>query len=262
MKLFIALIIGTLVVSSCTKVIDVNLNEANTVLVIEANYRAEDSTVNVLVTQTSNYFSNDPQPLINDAIVTITDYLGNVTSIPFIANGNYELTSYIPVFGTAYTISVVHGGITYTSSSTMNSPISQNPVFYEFTEGFFGSGSGYLVYLSYLDPVVEGDYTMAYLTINGELNSELSDIILSDDKLSNGNLIVRPLFQDLYEVDDTVHIELRTVSKDFYGYFTELQSLTDPSSAAPANPDYQWTNNALGYFSAYSSSREETVIVE
>ncbi len=262
MKLFSTLIIGIFVFTSCTKVIDVDLNEANTVLVIEANFSSEDSTVRILVTQTANYFSNDPQPQVNDAIVTITDYLGNVTPIPFAASGNYQLSNYIPILGTSYTLTVDQGGVTYIATSIMNDPITQEPIYYEFTEGFFGSDPGYLSYLSYLDPAAEGDYTLALVSLNGELYRNLDDITLSDDKLTNGNYIIRPLFQNLFEVNDTIHVELRTVSKGVYDYYTELQSLTDPSSAAPANPDIQWTNNALGYFSAYSSSRQETIIVE
>jgi hypothetical protein len=181
MKNYLAIIISVFIVASCTKVIDVDLNEADPIIVIEANYSAEDSTVRVLVTQTANYFSNDPQPTINNATVTITDYLGTITTIPFSADGNYELTNYIPVFGTSYTLNVLFEGTTYSASSTMNAVILQEPIYYEFTEGFFGSDPGYLVFLSYLDPAIEGNYTMTAISSNDSLHTELDDITLSED---------------------------------------------------------------------------------
>ncbi len=260
MKLYLALIIGLLSFMSCTKVIDVDLNEANKIVVIEANYTAEDSMVRVLVTQTANYFSNDPQPVLNNAIVSITDHLGNITSVPFASDGNYELTNYVPAFGSEYTLTVVHDETTYASTSIMNTPIAQLPIYYEFTEGFFGSKEGYLAFLSYNDPLESVDHIMAILSKNGKPKTKLNDLTLADDQLTNGNVIIRPLFAKIFDIGDTVGIELRTIDQNLYQYYLELQSLTDPSSAAPSNPDYQWTNNALGYFSAYSSSRQEVII--
>tara|TARA_Y100000385_G_C13107844_1_gene649506 strand:- start:1957 stop:2745 length:789 start_codon:yes stop_codon:yes gene_type:complete len=262
MKKLSVLILGILLITSCRKVIDVDLNEANSVTVIEGNFSAEDSTVRVSVTQTANFFSNDEQPSIDDATVTITDYLGTVTAVPFLGNGNYELANYIPTFGTDYTITVIAAGATHIATSTMHEAVVQSPIYYEYTDGFFGSDPGYIAFLSYQDPAEEGNYTISYVTVNDTTQIELDDILLNDDNLTNGNLVLRPIFPNLFEVGDSLHLELRTVSENVYDYYTELQSLTDPSSAAPANPDFQWTNKAFGYFSAYSSSRQGTTIVE
>jgi hypothetical protein len=261
MRNSLILFLGILAISSCTKVIDVDLNEANAITVIEANYSAEDSTVRVLVTQTSNYFDNTAPPTIDNAAVTITDHLGNTTVVPYTGAGNYVLAGYVPIFGTVYTVAVVHDGTTYMASSEMRTPIAQLPIYYEYTEGFFGSNAGYIPFVSYEDPAATEDYTLVRITRNDTLFNELNDIVLNDDKLTNGNTFFRPIFL-ISQVDDSVSLELRTITKEVFNYFTELQSLTDPSSAAPANPEFQWTNDALGFFSAYSSSRQNVIIVE
>lgn len=258
---YAALIFGIIVFASCTKVIDVDLNEANPVVVIEANYTAEDSTVRVSVTETSNFFSNEEEPTINNAVVTITDQNGSSQQVPFVADGNYVLTNYIPQFGTTYTMTVLANGVTYTATCKLNNPISQNGIIYEYLEpGPFSGDGGYLVAVSYQDPAAEGDYTAIYVTKNDTLYKELGEITLNDDVFTNGNLVIRPLFVDLFELGDTIELELRTIDKKVYDYYTELISLTNPNSAAPANPTYQWENRALGYFSAHGSSRQTTVI--
>ncbi len=258
---YAALILGIIVLASCTKVIDVDLNEANPVTVIEANYTAEDSTVRVVVTETSNFFSNEDEPTIDDAIVTITDQSGNSQQVPFVANGEYVLNNYIPQFETTYTMTVLANGVTYTASCKLNDLIPQNGIIYEYIEpGAFSGDGGYLVAVSYQDPAAEGDFTSAYLTKNDTLYKELDDITLNNDEFTNGNLVLRPVFVDLFDVGDTIEIELRTIDKKIYDYYNELISLIDPNSAAPANPTYQWENRALGYFSAYPSSRQTTVI--
>ncbi len=258
---YAALILGIIALASCTKVIDVDLNEANPVTVIEANYTAEDSTVRVSVTETSNFFSNEAEPTIDDAVVTITDQNGVSQQVPFVANGQYVLTNYIPQFGTTYTMTVLANGVTYTATCQLKDMIPQNGIIYEYLEpGPFSGDGGYLVALSYQDPAPEGDYTSAYVTKNDTLYKELGDITLNNDEFTNGNLLLRPIFVDLFEIGDTIEIELRTIDKKIFDYYNELISLTDPNSAAPANPTYQWENRALGYFSAYPSSRQTTVI--
>ncbi|MFT5778728.1 MAG: hypothetical protein ACI837_001684 [Crocinitomicaceae bacterium] len=253
--------IGLMTIISCTKVIDIDLNEANSIVVIEANYAAEDSTVRVLVTQTTSYFNNETPPTINNAAITIIDHLGNSTVVPFVSEGKYELTNYIPLYDTEYVLNVSYDGTIYSATSEMRTPIVQMPIYYEYTEGFFGSKAGYLAYLSYLDPVASQDHIMAILSKNGKPKTKLDQLTLADDQLTNGNTIVRPLFAKIFNLGDTVGVELRTIDRDVYHYYIELQSLTDPNSAAPANPTFQWTNKALGYFSAYGNSRQEVVVI-
>jgi len=258
---YLALILGILTIASCQKAIDVDLNDADPVVVIEANYSAEDSTVRVRVTETSNFFSGEEEPTIDNALVTITNQTGVSTQVPFIANGNYVLENYIPEFGTTYTMTVLANGTTYTASCEMLQVINQQPIIYDSIEpGPFSGDGGYLVALTYQDPSEPGNYTAAFVSLNDTLYTELGDITLNDDEFTNGNLVLRPLFIDLFEIGDKVEIELRTIDKKIFDYYNELISLTNPNSAAPANPTYQWENRALGYFSAYPSSRQEVII--
>lgn len=248
--------------SSCTKVIDVDLNDADPKFVIEANYTAEDSTVRVQLSLTTSYFDNEPPTTLNNLVVVITDHLGNPQTVPFIGNGYYELTNYVPIFSTDYTMTVQYDGTTYTAASTMNPPVALDTVGYEFFEGFFGLGPGYFAKLRFYDPPGIGNRYIVALSMNHVEATNLTDLFLQDDDYSDGNLVERPLFSDsLFQIGDTIGIEMRSVDKAVYDYFSEILSIAGgQSSAAPANPKTNWNNKALGYFSAYSNSRAEVVI--
>ena len=264
MKPFISIsILAIFAIASCQKEIDVDLNESNPILVLEANYSAKDSTVRAIVTLTSSFFNNEPSPNINSAVATITDHLGNGTNVPSVGNGTYVLTNYIPTFGTTYTLTVVYDGVTYTAECDMNAPVTLDPITYEFFPPFFGQ-SGYAPYLNFQDPAGDTNYYVVVLARNDTLWNNLSDLLTQDDALTDGNYVERPLFsRDLYQIGDKVGMELRTIDGDIYNYLNDVISTagSGQSSAAPGNPDSNWDNGALGYFSCYSSS-EQTVIIQ
>lgn len=262
MKQFLYIIGLTLVFSSCQKVIDVDLNEANPVHVIEANYSAEDSTVNVRITITSSYFDNNPSPEVNNAVIEIVDASGVAIPVPFISNGNYMLTSYAPQFNTEYTINVNIDGNTYTATCVMSDPVQLDSITYQYFDGFFGSGGGYTPLLNYSDPAGESNYYQVILSRNDTTFNTLDDFFTQDDQLTDGNYVQRPLFlKNFYQLNDSVHMEMRTIDKRIYDYIDQAQSISgSQNSAAPGNPTNNWNNGALGYFSAYSSSHQSVII--
>lgn len=252
-----------LIFGSCQKVIDVDLNDADAKIVIEANFQASDSLVNVKVSYTSSYFDAYSQNTVDNAVVIITDGNGVNTVVPSIGNGNYSVSNYNPTAGMTYSISVSHDGTTYTSTSKLESALTMlapRAVFFE--QGFFGEEGGYLVFFKFNDPVGKGNYYNVIYRANDTLYNQVQDFVLGDDDLTDGNLIERPIFE-YFEVGDTVSFELQAINKRVYDYYIELQTIAGgQSSAAPANPYYFWSNKGLGYFSAYFSSENGIKIVE
>lgn len=259
----LAYILGLVVLaSSCQKVIDVDLNEANENVVIEANYMAENDRVEVIVTKTSNFFNQDPSPKVSDAVVTITDQNGASTVVPHVSGGLYRLTQYAPTYDSRYTITVVVDGQTYTASSNLATPVQIDPITYFFIDGFFGADPGYVTYLNYQDPANTTDFYQVIITENGVTYDDLDDFIPQDDALTNGNYVQRPLFfGELNQIGDTIAYEFRTVDEAPYEYAIQAADIAGGSnSAAPGNPITNWDNGALGYFSAYGVSRDTVII--
>ncbi len=259
----LAYILGLVVLaSSCQKVIDVDLNDANQTIVIEGNYTGEDSTVRVSVTLTSSYFNNDPSPTVDNAIVTITDQNGVPTVVPSIGNGQYELSGYAPTYGTSYTLTVVSNGQTYNAVCGMAAPVQLDPITYEYLEGFFGADPGYVTFLNFQDPENTTDFYQIVITENGKRYDRIDEIQTQDDALTNGNYVIRPLFlSDLSQIGDTISYEFRTVDEAIFDYTFQTADIAGGSnSAAPGNPITNWDNGALGYFNAYGVSRDTVII--
>lgn len=261
-KLLIALSL-ILLAGSCQKVIDVDLNNADPKIVIEANYNGTDSTVVVKVSYTSSFFDEFNQNTVDNAVVTITDGNGISTGIPSVGSGKYELANYIPTLGMTYTISVHHDGTSYSATSKLNTPLTMlEPTVEFFEQGFFGEEGGYFVYFTFNDPVGQGNYYNVIYRANDTLYNKVQNFILGDDVFTDGNLIERPIF-DYFEVGDSISFELQAIDKKVFDYYTELQTIAGgQSSAAPANPYFFWSNQGLGYFSAYYSSENGIKIVE
>lgn len=264
MKKFIYIFsIVIIALSSCQKVIDVDLNDANTNIVIEANYTAEDSTVRVHVSTTSSFFDSNTSPDVNDAVVTIFDQSGTPTLLNFVGNGDYELTNYVPAFNSTYTMTVFQNGSTYTAECTMHSIVNLEPITYQFFPGFFGGEGGYAAFMNFYDPLDTVNHYLAIVSLNGVPYDGIGEIFTQDDKLTDGNFVERPLFgEDLFDIGDTVAMELRTVDVDIFNYYEQINSIAGggQSSGAPGNPTSNWDNKALGYFSCYPSSRQEVII--
>lgn len=260
MKNVFYLIAFGLIIISCQKEIDVDLNEADPKIVIEANYTAEDSTVRVQITKSTNYFSLTAAPTIDNAIVTITDVNGVESTITSIGAGGYELISYAPIFNTTYTMKVVIDGVEYIAQCDMKSPVQLEDMTFDFYPGFFGSSEGYASNLRFYDPADTTNFYIVVLGKNGVISDSLQNFILQDDQLTDGNLVERPLFVNpLYNAGDVIDMELRSLDSRMFYYYAEIQSIGG-ASAAPANPENNWSNNILGYFNAYSNSRKQGIV--
>lgn len=259
----IAYLLGiVLIAASCQKVIDVDLNDTNKTIVIEGNYTGQDSTVRVNVSLTSSYFDSEPSPVIDNAVVTITDGAGITTVVPSIGSGNYELSGYIPSYGSDYVLTVTHDGVTYSAKCNMPVPVTLDPITYLYFDGFFGAEGGYAAFMNFNDPANVENYYIAALGLNGVIYDGIDDLFTQDDALTDGNLVQRPLFaSDFYDIGDTIYMELRSVDKAIYDYTNEIQSIIGGSnSAAPGNPTTNWDNGALGYFNAYGISKDTVVV--
>jgi len=259
----LAYILGLVVLASaCQKVIDVDLNDANPNVVIEGNFTAEDSTVRVRVTSTSSFFDSEADPVIDNAVVTITDQNGVATTVPGSGNGNYVLTNYTPTYGTSYVLSVTAEGKTYSATCGLAAPVQIDPITYFYLDGFFGSDPGYATLLNFQDPANQTDFYQIVITENGTTYDRIDEIQTQDDALTDGNYVERPLFLgELSQIGDTISYEFRTVDEAVFDYTIEAASISGGSnSAAPGNPTTNWDNGALGYFNAYGVSRDTVVI--
>ncbi len=246
---------------ACEKVIDVDLNEAAPVIVIEGNLSNNINEAEVKISMTSSYFDTIPSKKVSGAIVKITSDVGDNFNLHETEDGVYKTRRSWFKEGGTYNLSIEANGEYYESTSKLNPPVYIDSVKFYYEDSPFLE-QGYYVNV-YLDdpPGVSNYYRLKYLK-NGVFQNRIEDLILFDDRYVDGNTIEITLFNQPFEINDTIALQLVSLDEGAYDYLRTFQELVNnnPGSAAPANPNSNISNGALGYFSAWSSSIKSAII--
>lgn len=239
---------------SCEKVIDLELNEAEPKLVIEASlniFPDDPSSTQAFVklTTTAPFFDNEV-PFVTDAVVTVTHKNGTVFPFAYSENG-YYISDLTPEPNILYTLEVIYQNEVYTAS---NSLVSSSPI--EFVEqkndaGFSGEDIELKAFFS--DPAGEENYYFFEgLSEKGNIYDAISD------EFFNGNLIFGYYLVEDIEPGDEVKFNLYGINEQNYNFiFTLLQQGDAPSGPFETQPatvrgnivnETDPDNFPLGYF--------------
>lgn len=247
---------------SCERVLQVDLNDAEPQIVIEANVSSQQVPATVLISKTGSYFVNAKQEYISGAKVSLTvgDY-----SYEFEETEDtvYVLEKYKRLYDEPYHLTVQVDGKTYEAESTMPAPVRMNYLRALFSEETTSGEGDCQVRVGFTDPVDDENYYRIRYNLNGVFHRDDNDYFLLDDKLFNGNVLDISLSEDTFNENDTVQVELMSLEKPMYRYFSALEDIIGENvslDVAPANPVSNFNNGALGYFSAYSSDIKQIVL--
>ena len=246
----------------CEKVIEVNLNEAAPKIVIEGNISSDNNFAEVKISMTSSYFDTLPGDKVSGAKVVVTDNEGGKFIFRETKEGLYKSPGISLKQGNTYQLSVESGNEIFLATSKLNSPVPIDSVktFYEPGSSFIDEG--YYLNVYFTDPKGVENFYRIKVFRNGKEKKSTDDFIVFNDRYVEGNNVKITLFNDPYEINDTVRVQLISLDKDafeFHRTFIDLVN-TNPGSAAPANPNTNFSNGALGYFSAWSSDNAVFVI--
>ncbi len=247
--------------SSCEKVIDIKLKEADKKIVIEGTVSYNSGEFpEVRISETKNFEDSNGFNGISGATVTIQVNDGMVYQLAETTKGIYQKAGFYGALGNTYHLTVLLNGNTYTAVSTMPSEVvSLDSLWAESLA--FGGNSDITIYPKYTDPPGLGN---SYRLVQYKNDTLVKHVFVQNDELSDGLTITRPMINpdsDLKE-GDFVRVELQCIDANVYKYWYSLdQSATGSNqSAAPANPVTNIEGGALGYFSAYSSSYNSMII--
>ncbi len=248
--------------SGCEKVIDVDLNETEPAIVIEGNLSFPEGKLEVKVSKTGSYFSNEPIQTVENAEV----YLENGPAFRLRAEetgkGIYKLTHLPANFNSAYRLTVNVGDEQYSGVSILKPRVKIDSLNYEYQQEqpFFDGGYRLLLYFN--DPAEEENYYRVKVYKNDEQFNTVDDIIVFDDDGFNGKSLSIRLRGQRFEKDDTAKVELLSIDKSSWEYFSTLSEVANlnPGSPSPANPASNLSNDALGYFSVWALSTGIIVI--
>lgn len=251
--------------TSCEDVIDVDLNDAEPRLVIEANiykWQNGDSSSIVKLTTTAPFFDNQI-PIVSDAEVKIEDANGQQYFFEYTDNGIYR-SSFSPKPNMEYTLSIVYEGENYSSIEKLYTTSQLEYVEQKNDGGFLGEDIELKVF--YKDPIEETNfYFFEGLCEKGDILS------VYKDEFFNGNLIFAYYVVKDVEPGDEVIFNLYGVSEQFYNFMYVLLQQTGgqggPFQTQPATVRGNIVNTSnvenfpLGYFRV-SEVSSLTYIVE
>jgi biopolymer transport protein ExbD len=254
------IILGALMVlafSSCEKVINVDLKNAEQKIVIEGIVDNTGKPATVKITKTVNFSSGNNFPTLSGATVKITDNTGAVFNLTETNPGSYTNASLIGVKGNTYTLSVLAEGKTYIGTSKIPRGAPLDTLEQETLP--IGNAQEKVVSVIYTDPVGFGDYCQVIQTPAGKKDK---GVHIADDSFTDGGNSPFLIYAEdaKLKTGDNVKIELRFIDKNVYRYLKGIEDLQE-GNTIPANPDSNISGGCLGFFSAHTSE-SKTIIIQ
>lgn len=263
--------------TSCTDVVDVEVQEGPERLVVEASLDWEKGTSGNVQTirlrQSTPFFDADNIIDVTGASVTVTND-SNGDRFTFIDqnNGSYQTNSFQPVLGQSYSLRIEYNGEVFTAQETMMPVTEITDVFQARDEGF--DEELLEVHIVFNDPETEGDNYLFKFQRQGDL---LPDLEYAEDEFVNGNEIdwwyeiedeedVSP-----FQAGDVVDIEMYGISRAYYDYIKILIDQLGGVGIFETTPvsvkgnvinETKSDNYAFGYFRLTEVDRTSYTFVE
>ena len=246
---------------SCEEIIDINLNESNPKVVIEALIE-EDSVCRVSISLTKSMFDIEETIHINNAIITLNSSNGESEILNFIDIGTYKGSTIIGTQGINYSISVEIDGETYEAQTYLPYVVPIKDIVLIPQSNPHGD-TGFVIQCLLDDPInLENFYRINYEKLNN-LEEPKEDYSLFSDYLSDGEEISGVIFSFDFEENDSLEINLLSIDRSTYSYFYQLTDILSSgmgNSSTPYNPDSNFSNNCLGYFGSYSTDTRRILL--
>ncbi len=257
-------IVGIIVLSSCEKVIEIDLNSSNPVLVAEGQI-VKDSTVWLKLSYTTDYFNNEAVVFEENATVVITDSNNNSEILSYVGNGIYKSNLIVGEIGKNYTLDITTANNECTAQSSLMPPSEIYDIIVSESDMQRPGQqkTTYSLEIKFKDVSTADDYYMMKIFINDRLDS----YALVDDKIFLvGDTISYPLMRKEFYKNDKVAINLYSVDKNTYRYYSQLNDAISDGmgpggSSTPYNPTSNFGENVLGYFAAWSYV-SDTIVVQ
>ena len=263
MKTILSILSLAFVLVSCEDIIDIDLDSIEPKLVIEGCVNDLEDPCTIKLSKTGDYFEPGIYPAVSGAMVSVTDEYGIETEFEESEPGLYISESLEVFENRSYTLQVQSEGEDYMAEGTIPQKVYIDSLSFDIPPLLYEFDEGYMVTCYLQDPEAYRNYYRMKAYKKGEpISSEESKYIFNDDFM-NGNMIFMPWENEAYFPLDTVVVELHTLDKSTYDYYLTLNSLADGlfGAANPANPKTNLSNDALGYFGAYTVSRDTIVIL-
>jgi hypothetical protein len=249
---------------SCDEAIKLELGEYTSKVVIEAQVTNLEGYQYAKISRTTDFYTSGKTPRVTNAIVTVTDDIGNV--FDFVHNpsdkadsmGYYlPLTPFVGEVGRTYHLRVELDGEVYEAKDKLLPVTSVDKLTYEIDEFERKDpeveGRFYNVLVFVKEPQDEKNFYLFKFFRNDSLTyASETDIYYSDDTLLGENIegLETPLY---YRIGDTFKMEMYSISRTGYVFYNDLSNVLNQDAGGmfgsiPASPRTNLSNGALGFF--------------
>jgi len=263
MKTILSLFSFIFLLVSCEDIIEIDLDTIEPKLVIEGCINDLGELCTIKLSKTGDYFEPGIYPAVSGAMVSITDEYGIETEFVEMEQGLYSSESLEIFENRSYTLLVQSGGEDYLAEGTIPQKVLIDSLAFDIPPLMYEFDEGYMVTCYLQDPEAYRNYYRMITYKTGDpKNSDDIKYIFNDDFM-NGNMMFMSWEPEPFFPMDTVVVELHTLDKSTYDYYLTLNSLAGGLFGAsnPSNPETNLSNDALGYFGAYTVSRDTIVIL-
>lgn len=279
------LLIAAVSLTACEKVVVLDIDEEEPVLVINAQISNEFERWSVNLSTTQGYFDQNDISYVSAAEVTITDGDGKSDTLQYDKDGVFLSKSIKQCeVGQSYTLEVKYKGETYYATETC---------FYQDTIDFIRSyylpdqngfiPAGYYVFEKAGEYEPDGDFYLWRLFKNGaDLKDSIGYLYDTDEFREVGfwNLEIDPdnPLKDIdkgvyprpfpidFEKGDTARVEQLRISEGYFDFIVAFSSQQQrsgtPFDPPPANPPTNIQGGAYGYFSVVNKSVKEVIVTD
>jgi hypothetical protein len=256
---------GLIFISSffgCKKVINVNLRNADSQIVITGEINNRRGPYKVTISKSVNFSTDNIFPPVSDAFVTITGN-GVTDTLSEVESGTYLTNKIEGLPGKSYSLFVSVEGKIFTAISVMPQLVRIDSLTF-----LVGRNNNIYSVVNFQDPPDTENYYQFIEFANGERFSNGRGNSVFSDRLSDGRYISTVLYDDSTDIKRgmILTVQMNCVDKPVYNYLAELLQISGGgggfSSPAPANPTSNISGGALGYFSANTISSKTVQLPE
>jgi hypothetical protein len=277
MKNLVILLAVLLVFASCESKVDLDVEEGPKNIVIDGGISDQSGKDTVRLTITQNYNSTADYNKVVGATLVVTQNGTLIDTLKEVNNGVYVTQTTVGVIGDFYQLYIkTPEGIEYESTiETMPQVPPIDSLYFrkkdELVQNTFLE-DGYYGVIAYQDPPEVRNYYRHKIWINDTAQATAFDILISDDRYTDGQYNPEANERYVLKVGDKFRIVQIATSSFRYDYMTNQKTLLT-ANGGPFDPPPgpvignifkkgSTTEYALGYFQATSQVEEEGVVVE
>ena len=263
-KIITALIFAIMIFASCEDVIDIELNTTEPKLVVEGAIN-DNEQCTIKLSKTGDYFNPSIYPAVSEAVITITENNKDAIVLTETESGIYT-ADLQGVENTSYTLSIVSEGKEYTANVTIPYKVSIDSLSFIPSPPSPRFDEGLMVNCHFHEPEEFTNYYRLKAYKKGDTMEAKGTMFVFTDDMFSGNNVVMPWSFEVFQPFDTIVVELQTLDKSTYDYLNTLSGIAGSSgkppiaTSTPANPETNLSNEALGYFGAYTLSKDTIAI--